>query len=174
MAAALIALLAWGLPKAKPGEHLTFDDEHYAPDRIASLGMNTTTREEYEPRWVEERPPYSEEEVEVLDGLAFVIDSGGSPWHRTYELLVREEATIRANLFYFPGWEAFLDGRAHESGPEPGDGRIIVRLPVGRHRLDLALRDTPARLAGKITSAMALALLGAVWLRGRRGSTGGG
>lgn len=51
-------LLLFNLSHTEPEGFLTFDDEYYAPESIAARGLNTTTREEYEPRWVHLlRPP---------------------------------------------------------------------------------------------------------------------
>lgn len=43
----------------EPKRYLIYDEEFYYPASIAQRGLNTTTHEEYEPRWVNQRLQYS-------------------------------------------------------------------------------------------------------------------
>jgi len=56
--AVVTLLVLVNLHHAQPKSYLTFDDEYFYPDSIAQKGLNTTTREEYESRWVKERGPF--------------------------------------------------------------------------------------------------------------------
>ena len=55
-AVAVIVLLALvNLHHTQPKSYLTFDDEYLYPESIVETGYETTTRGEYEPRWVQMR-----------------------------------------------------------------------------------------------------------------------
>jgi len=164
----ILVLLAWGYPKARPSEYLTFDDAYYAPARIAALGINTTTREEYEPRWVTSRPPARDREIEIVSGKAFVLSKEGNAWRREYRIEVEREAALVMDLFYFPGWDARVDGDETKIGAREGDGRMRVTLPAGTHDLTLELRATGAQVLGRGISVLALLAVAGLALSSRR------
>lgn len=108
-------------------------------------------------------------------------------WHTASELFgyltEREELTVTLNLFYYPGWTAYLlekeDGkyevvRKLPLAPEDGPlGRVTVRVPGGLHYVLVRFEDTPVRKLGcAITWASAISCAGIgfarAWLR-RRG-----
>lgn len=68
-------------------------------------------------------------------------------------------STVRTRTFNFPGWTAYLDGRRTGLRSEEGSGAMLVDVPPGVHQLRLVFEDTPARSAGKIISAVSLALV---------------
>jgi hypothetical protein len=82
-----------------------------------------------------------------------------------------EEGRIIFDIFYYPGWHAYLLDEV--DGPSRGElevlphgtlGRISVRVPAGEHYLLLRFEDTPVRTAGQYLSlaslVVALTLLG--------------
>jgi len=60
--------------------------------------------------------------------------------------------------FYFPGWTAILDGASVPIQPAKPDGFITLEIPPGRHQLEIAFQDTPARKAAWVISGIALLL----------------
>src|SRR6185503_9073407 len=68
-AVALVAVLvAINLPHTEPKRYLTYDDEYYSPASLAAKGINTTTFDEFAPRWVDQRPPYDPRPLVGLTG----------------------------------------------------------------------------------------------------------
>ncbi|MFH1176816.1 MAG: 6-pyruvoyl-tetrahydropterin synthase-related protein, partial [Acidobacteriota bacterium] len=172
-AAAILVLL--NLPHTEPRGYLTFDDEYYTPGRIAASGINTTTREEYEPRWVTERPPFTEKRLVGVDAPVEIL----SQKLRTarQEVLVRaaDATQVEAATFFYPGWRVTVDGHAEEITIVPIRGTMSFALPAGEHRVVLELHPTPLRRAARVLSAATLlVLLGGVLAtrRGRVGSAG--
>jgi uncharacterized membrane protein len=158
----LIALLvAFNLPHSEPKRYLAYDDEYYAPHQIAAGGITTTTREEYEPRWVETRPPYRDARLVGLDAPLTIVEQRiGS---RREDFTVRTSALTRVEsaLFYYPRWQLRIDGVAAPAELAPKSGLIVFRLVPGEHRVELELRSTPVRTASLLVSLVALlALLG--------------
>ncbi len=142
--------------------------------------------------WVKEIPKWSPMADNYIAGLPVgsKLDQSTVPegaaaaaleWGTTYEL-VQYKAPIRDaqhfirltfNLFYYPGWRAYLVQK-HDWGmsivgeaeiePEDGPlGRITVKVPGHRRYLLLRFEDTPVRVAGKIVSALSLGMALLAW-----------
>jgi uncharacterized membrane protein len=76
-------------------------------------------------------------------------------------VVVRAECPvlIRFRTFNFPGWRAFVDGAGTGISTDSETGEIVVNVPRGNHRLELAFVDTPARRFGKIVSLVSTLIL---------------
>jgi drug/metabolite transporter superfamily protein YnfA len=79
------------------------------------------------------------------------------------EIALRVESVggvaLNVNQFYYPGWTAYLDGRAHPLAPSQPDGLLHLALPSGTHRLTLRLEKTPPESIGQLLSAASLLIL---------------
>ncbi len=64
----------------------------------------------------------------------------------------RSQAPDRLVLpqFDFPGWQVKLDGQTISHSHNNDLGLITIDLPVGDHRVEAVLRDTPIRLFGNL------------------------
>jgi 6-pyruvoyl-tetrahydropterin synthase related domain len=171
LAIALLVLL--NVAHTEPKGYLTFDDEYYAPESIAQKGINTTTREEYEPRWVGTRPPYTPERLFARDGAIEAAQRRSDvAWQ---ELTVRSPAPVEvaATTFFYPGWTVLLDGEPIAARPASGTGFITFDLPAGEHDVRLELRPTRVRriatLVSLATAATLLLAAIAAILRRKRG-----
>lgn len=167
--AALAGLLVvTNLPHTEPKGFLTFDDEYYDPPSIAAKGLNTTTREEYEPRWVEERPPYDPRRVVGLSASVAVTQVSRRAGRE--ELSVRAEAPTSAesSTFYYPGWTVTIDGVPAIVSPAPVAGTMRFELPAGEHRVVIELAPTPVRRAAMLVTALLSLLLVALECAPRR------
>src|SRR5690606_33176592 len=81
-----------------------------------------------------------------------------------------EAAPLRFNQFYFPGWEARLDGTRQDAYPSTNVGLLTVDVPPGRHILSLAWTGTMLQRVAGVSSMVTLVLLAALaWWHGRRG-----
>jgi hypothetical protein len=140
--------------------------------------------------WVKEIPEWSPMADNYIAGLPVEskLDQSTVPegaaaaardWSTIHEFVqykapIRDEKhfiRLTFNLFYYPGWRAYLVqkhdrglGIVGEVGIEPEDGplgRITVEVPGNRRYLLLRFEDTPVRVVGKVLSALSL---GIVWL----------
>jgi hypothetical protein len=75
----------------------------------------------------------------------------------------RKEGRITFNIFYYPGWHAYL--LESEEGPIERElkivphgalGKITVTVPEGDHYLLLRFEDTPVRVVGKYVTALSV------------------
>ena len=101
---------------------------------------------------------------------ACVVEGAGTieveRW-RPREISLRVESVggvaLNVSQFYYPGWAAYLDGRAHPLAPSQPDGLLHLALPPGTHRLTLRLEKTPPEAIGQLVSAASL-FIWLVWL----------
>ena len=132
------------------------DGADWTPDQIARRGVSVTTREEYEPRSVLSRPAYQADKLRAINGDAKISLLVRKPGSWTAEVNASQESVLQANLFYFPGWTARVDGNDIPIQVSPQTGEIQAKVPAGEHRLNLKLRRTAPRFFGEVISAIAL------------------
>ena len=66
---------------------------------------------------------------------------------------------LRFHLFYFPGWQAYVDGARVDTHPSTPLGLVTLALPSGEHRIVLRFEDTPIRRASMLLSSLTLCAL---------------
>ncbi len=131
--------------------------------------IGTTSFGEYLPAWVEQIPRESPLEVMYRAGTTVerldpsYLPAGATLVSAAYsfnraELVVDSPEPYQAifHLFYFPGWEARLDGQVIPITPWSERGLVSVVMPAGQHQLLLRFTDTPVRLAANAVSGLAL------------------
>ena len=142
----------------------------------ASGTIGTTSFGEYLPIWVKQVPGESPLESLYQSGLAVErLDPAYLPpaaevevasyGFNQAELIIRSPEAFQAifHTFYFPGWQALIDGEATLIAPVSERGLIGVDVPAGRHRLQLYFSETPLRQAANGVTIIILMLLLA-WL----------
>jgi uncharacterized membrane protein len=155
----VLALVALNVAHTEPKGYLTFDDEFYAPESIARRGINTTTREEYEPRAVETRPPFTESPLRGLEHPVTIEDAVTRAERQEIRLTAPQATTVETRSFFYPGWTVAIDGREKPVAVVPTRGTMSFEVPAGEHRIVLELRPTKARRAASLVSAVTLAAL---------------
>ncbi|MEZ4860055.1 MAG: hypothetical protein R3C14_02050 [Caldilineaceae bacterium] len=147
-----------------------FEQEH--PDMIAYT------------EWVQERPfttsPMSDDyadpdytevhgattdltRLSITRGVGEVLrnDSRGSSFGGVVE--IERPATVRVNLYYFPGWQVTVDGVPALYRIAEPYGLIEVDVPVGEHYIAVRMGTTPIRQVGAFISG-GLLLVGLILL----------
>jgi hypothetical protein len=140
----------------------------------------TASANEYLPVWVTDPNPSREMAAEMLAGRTPdrldrpSLPAGAeaetilqTPLEDVYRLVLPEPATVRIRRFYFPGWEAWLDGTKTEITPEKPYGLIETAVPAGEHELRLRHGATPAARVGGLLALLGLALVGVMIGLGR-------
>ncbi len=130
------------------------------------LGLSSAS--EYLPLDVGELPPLGEwqltnDDVMVVESepLRHVVQScSASPCESAEKLTF--------NIFYFPGWQATIDGDDAPIYPQPPHGLIALDLPAGEHTVELSWGSTPPRRIGAILSGISLVGLIALALAGKK------
>lgn len=143
-------------------------------DYERSIGaIGTTSFGEYLPVWVKQTPRESplepgyraNQQVARLDPAYLPAGTVIEPARYGFneiELVVDAPQPFQAvfHTFYFPGWQATLDGQPAIVEPVTERGLIGIPSPAGRHTLHLFFTETPLRrLANGLSGGALLALL---------------
>jgi len=173
--AVLILFLLWGVPKARPERYIELDESHHSPQAIAAWGIGVTTAGEYTPIWVHERPQsLAESPLVFVAGKGHILFSEVSSLSKRFRLEIQEDARLRLNTFYFPGWTLYVNDVEHLIEYENPQGVMEFTLPAGHYEVWFVFRDTPVRRWSKYLSiaAFGVLLLGAMfWHRPRVSAT---
>jgi hypothetical protein len=167
MAAAMMLLILPNLPHIAPAGYQPVDLRQWSPEQIARRGISVTTRNEYEPRWAE-APAYRTDSVRVVAGWAQGELQRLSPAHWSGGVQATAESTIEIACFFFPGWQATVDGLPVPIDTAPRSGLMRLSVPPGEHRIELTFGRTPARAAADALSVLSLLVLGGLWVWSRR------
>lgn len=83
-----------------------------------------------------------------------------------------EPVTVQFLTYWFPGWQARVDGVVVPSRPEGQFGLLTIDVPPGEHTVAIRMAGTPIRNGGAIISGASLLLVGWLLWRSeeRRGS----
>lgn len=97
--------------------------------------------------------------VSIISGKAMSQIIEWKPEERTISLKASEPSLLRISTFYFPGWEAKIDGKQTEIDIETNSGAMLINIPKGSHILELRFADTPIRRYSVIVSALSLLII---------------
>lgn len=135
---------------------------------------------EYLPAWVQipreefflplEKSPLTRPPLQSDDIPSIILDRQ-APLSNALEIEASSETRLSFHIFYFPGWQFYIDGRrvpTFASGPL---GLVTTDVPQGQHRVLLRFENTPARTIGiaiSLVSMILLTLLGLVLIEPRK------
>jgi hypothetical protein len=131
--------------------------------------VGTTSFGEYLPIWVKHPPRGSPLEPmyrrnEPIDRLARDYLPPNATVETSHYGFNQAEVVIDSpepywaifNTFYFPGWQARIDGQVTQITPFSERGLISINVPEGRRRLHLAFTETPLRRVANAISGASL------------------
>jgi hypothetical protein len=167
--AVIAATVIINLPHTEPKGYLRYDEEFYEPGRIAANGINTSTLEEYEPRWVGRRPPHAPAPLAAPGGLE-LRERNERTARSEYVVRLAQGGAVEAATFWYPGWRVQVDGLPVPTKVVPVRGTISFPVPAGVHRVSLFFQKTPLRRGALLVSVLSAALLGAAVRLRRRAS----
>jgi hypothetical protein len=94
---------------------------------------------------------------QVLGGDLEVKEIKNFPHQKIFE--TKGEGELRVNVYYFPGWRAFID-KEEIKIKETGKLKLItLDLPAGEHQVEVVFANTPVRSLANIISLAAAAIL---------------
>ena len=73
-----------------------------------------------------------------------------------YVLAATQPVTVTYRSFYFPGWQASLDGRPIPIDISSPNGLIVLSLPAGQHTLQVSFQLTPLRSIALLVSVLGI------------------
>ncbi len=161
----LMGSIPWLYPPREPvPESPTL--AHMASFEQPPLFIGTTTLGEFLPIWVEQLPDTTELRQQLIsdpstdrliaaEGVA-IQQSTGSPLDAAYVLQAEHPATLTYRQFYFPGWQAELNGQRISIQPSQPEGLLLIDIPAGDHHLRIRFGLTPPRLLGWTLTGLGL------------------
>jgi hypothetical protein len=159
-------------PHARPELMSELTDADFSPEIIAGRYLAVTTAMEYEPIWVRERPSGSAREpARLVAGQGQVEPLRLQVLEKELLVEARDEARLRINTFYFPGWSVEVDGTPRPIDRGNPQGLMEIALEPGSHHVRVVFGDTPIRWwATRLSLLTAFVLVATPLLRGRRRS----
>jgi hypothetical protein len=142
---AIVVLVLVNIAHTEPKGIQTYDEAYFGADSIAQLGINTTTREEYEPRTVQYRPYFDSVLLKGVRSAPVVHQLAVSSNSQSFTVDASEPALMQDSLFDYPGWTVLVDDREVEAAPASVSGEITFNVPAGIHNVQVELRPTPIR-----------------------------
>ncbi|MBU0570230.1 hypothetical protein KKB40_05675 [Patescibacteria group bacterium] len=164
----LLVVLNWNFFKPEYGKMGPLTDEEKLTGRAWDL-QQTAGIYDYLPNTVDRAPTRPQKTVaDIIDGEGS-IEKGeqGTYWAKFNINVESEKAQVVINIFYFPGWKAYVDGvEVNTYIPDEEEwGRMWIEVPEGEHLVYVQLFNTPVRTFGNITSLISWIGLGAVVLK---------
>ncbi len=86
------------------------------------------------------------------------ISSAVGKMGTSFESDFNEETTFSYEKYFFPGWEARVDGKKVDVKAGEPYGQIRFIIPAGRHMVEIAFKETPFRKTLDIISLLAVIL----------------
>ena len=142
---AIVVLALVNIAHTAPKGIQTYDEAYFSADMIARLGINTTTREEYEPRTVQYRPDFDSVLLKGVRTAPVVRQLAVSSNSQSFEVDASEPALMQDSVFDYPGWTVLVDDREVAAAPASVSGEITFNVPAGIHHVEVELRPTPIR-----------------------------
>ena len=94
---------------------------------------------------------------EIIEGKLDVIEIKDLPHQKIFK--TKGEGILRVNVYNFPGWKAFCD-KEELKIEETGKLRLItLKIPQGRHRIEVVFTDTPVRRLANFVSLVTVIII---------------
>ncbi|MCA9939884.1 MAG: hypothetical protein KC418_14680, partial [Anaerolineales bacterium] len=159
--------LFWFNPRYCPGVmQPTAADIRLFEQQTATIG--TTAKGEYVPRVVAVMPTEPADVPFILPPEAQLTRTLPQAVGRAAVVEAAAPLMVTASLFYYPGWEARVDGVVVPAFPAPQTGLVTFEMPAGRHELRVVWRETPLRRAADLLSLASLAAILLLFATARR------
>jgi len=91
-----------------------------------------------------------------------------APLQKNFIVHSSQPATAALRLLNYPAWQVEVNGEPAPAFSNPQTGQMLISLPAGASRVQVAFGITPDRLAGDAISAAAAVILAGLVLASRR------
>lgn len=93
----------------------------------------------------------------IASGDATIVSQQAGALASSAQVNANSAARVRFYIYYFPGWQARVDGQPVEITPEAPNGLMTVDVPAGEHTVEVRFGPTPVRRVAAVLSLVALA-----------------
>jgi hypothetical protein len=125
---------------------------------LRAMHERATSSDDFLPRDVKEKP--SQPPVEIVRVASGGVIESARLDQNHYRSLLQMSAPGKAELlqFWFPGWQATVDGVPVATAPAGPDAIVSSNVPAGDHVVEFAYRGLPQRKTGIIISILSAAI----------------
>jgi len=137
----LILVLAAGVILLSYEEsHTFFREKYFFEDKPVA---ETTTGEEYLPKWVKTKPSdYPPDKVVFLKGSGRIENLEWGYHRKKFTAISSEDSQIRLAHIYYPGWTAYVNNSRAEIDYSNEGGVMEISIPKGRNVVSFVFRRT--------------------------------
>lgn len=122
---------------------------------------STTVRNEYMPKWVLSLPvSRAEKLVEFAIGNGSIENISSNNKEISFVVKTQEDANVRVNKIFFPGWFGFVDGQEHVLHYNNAQGVIDIGVPAGESNVRLVFQETRMRTLADFATVVGIVSLG--------------
>ena len=111
---------------------------------------------EYTPVWAKNidkiMSEVNNQKISVISGFATTRIAEWKSEKRVIIIKAPTAVLLRISTFYYPGWNAEINGKRAEISVEKDSGAMLIDIPEGSHVLELKFIDTPLRYYSKLIS----------------------
>jgi hypothetical protein len=157
--AAVVVLVLFNIAHTAPKGVQKYDEAFYSADLIARNGINTSTREEYEPKTVYLRPNFDSVLLKGVRSTPAVTLLAANSDSQSFKVDSSEPALMQDSVFDYPGWTVLIDDHEIPTSPALESGQITFNLSAGTHNVSVELRPTPIRRLSSFISLATAALM---------------
>lgn len=169
---AIMAVIA-GWPYTNPWvDHFPFDDAYFKSNQtifMAPKTMKNMATKEFVPVWVKEDYLHELEskywtsgklsdKFSVPDNAGTIITTKVTNESFSGKADMKTDALVTANTFYFPNWEAKIDGTPATVAKDI-NGLLVLQVPKGQHQLDFNFSVSQTENTGNFISVAGIIIL---------------
>lgn len=152
---ALVLILIIGLNFGffRPEKFSKTSDFYYTDRELIKKQMSDIFFD-YLPKTAKKNPPLASSLYDFKQDWAKEVKT--KPGYYQLKTVSAKDETFWFNLYYFPGWQAFIDSKKADLQVDPDIGRIGIIIPKGDHEIVLKLAKTSLQFWSDITSLVTL------------------
>ena len=152
----IIVSILLSLEYAKAPYYHKRTDSHYLMRSNFTDGTNSPGNS-FNTEWLDAIPSKRKDKFEFIKGSGSIKIGSIKP--QFYKLMInaKEDSQVIVNTAYFPGWVSLVDGKKKEV--DNYNGRMLIKIPSGRHKVELIFSDTPIRTISYVYFFISLLLL---------------
>lgn len=145
----LFAILSL-LPFAHPKEYVNRGDDFYLTN-----DATTTSSNEFMPLWVKEKPNFRFlEKAQITRGEGIIKDLVLRSNQISFSTDLKNQATVRINTIYYPGWRAYVDNKEESINYSNKKGLMEIVIPQETKNVEFIFGETGLRLFANFLSAV--------------------
>jgi hypothetical protein len=152
------------IPERLRDERYQRMEAYFTKETIRDHLVTATSSDEWLPKNVGVVPRARAATTAVASSGEVLLEKDLRPCRYEITVNLKTAGEVRLNRFWYPGWQATVDGKERHTYSTTEYGLVTVQVPEGEHRVIFNFGTTPLRTAAWVISAIGLTGLLAVML----------